>query len=47
MVDIVEVSAVVAATGVLVGLVYYLLDIRNQAMIRKTDLFMKVYPNLG
>jgi len=47
MVDIIEVSAVLAATGVLVGLIYYLMDIRNQAMVGKTDLFMKVYSIWG
>ena len=38
MVDITEISAIVAAAGVLVGVIYYLLDVRNQAMIRKTEL---------
>jgi len=35
MVDITEISAVVAAAGVLVGVVYYLLDVHNQSIIRK------------
>jgi len=47
MVDVIEVSAIVAAAGVLVGVVYYLLDIRNQAMIRKTDLITRLYSTFG
>ena len=43
MVDIIEISAVVAAAGVLVGVIYYILDIRNQAMMRKTELVTKLY----
>ena len=43
MVDIYEISAVVAAAGVLVGVVYYILDMRNQARIRQTDLVMRLY----
>ena len=47
MVDITEISAMVAAAGVLVGVVYYLLDIRNQAMIRKTALITNLYSTFG
>jgi len=43
MVDIIEISAMVAAAGVLVGVVYYILDIRNQARTRQTDLVMRLY----
>jgi hypothetical protein len=43
MVDITEISAMVAAAGVLVGVVYYILDMRNQARIRQTDLVMRLY----
>ena len=43
MVDITEISAVVAAAGVLVGVVYYILDMKNQTRIRKTDLLMRLY----
>jgi hypothetical protein len=42
-----EISAIVAAAGVLVGVVYYILDIRNQAKIRQTDLVMKLYSEEG
>jgi hypothetical protein len=35
MIDITEISAVVAAAGVLVGVVYYILDMRNQARARQ------------
>jgi hypothetical protein len=47
MVDIYEISAVVAAIGVLIGVVYYILDMRNQAKNRQTDLVMKLYSELG
>jgi len=46
MVDLTEISAMVAAAGVLVGVVYYLLDIRNQGMIRKTELIPRLYSHL-
>lgn len=44
MVDITEIAAVVAATGVITGVVYYILDIRHQAKIRNTDLIMRTQP---
>ena len=47
MVDITEISAVVAAAGVLVGVIYYILDMRNQTRKRQTDLVMKLYSELG
>jgi len=47
MVVITEISAIVAAAGVLVGVVYYLLDVRNQAMIRKTALITNLYSTFG
>ena len=47
MVDITEISAVVAAAGVLIGVVYYVLDMRNQARTRKTDLVMRLYSTWG
>jgi hypothetical protein len=49
VVDITEVSAMVAAAGVLAGVVYYVLDMRNQARVRKTDLIVRITPwfNLG
>jgi hypothetical protein len=50
MVDITEISAIVAAAGVLVGVVYYVLDMRNQTRMRQTEietrqanLFMQIY----
>jgi hypothetical protein len=47
MVDVYEISAVVAAVGVLIGLVYYILDMRNQSRIRQTDLVMRLYSIFG
>jgi len=43
VVDITEISAMVAAAGVLVGVVYYILDIRHQTKIRQTDLVNRLY----
>ena len=38
VVDITEISAMVAAAGVLVGVVYYILDMRHQTRMRDTEL---------
>jgi hypothetical protein len=38
-----EISAIVAAAGVLVGVVYYILDMRNQAKLRQTDIVMRLF----
>ena len=46
MLDIPSISAVLAAAGVLVGVAYYILDVRNQAMIRKTELITRLYSHL-
>jgi len=43
MVDITEISAMVAAAGVLVGVVWYILDMKNQTRLRQTDLVMRLY----
>ena len=43
MVGITEISAIVAAAGVLVGVVYYVLDMRNQNKARQMDMIMRLY----
>ncbi len=43
VVDITEISAIVAAAGVLVGVVYYVLEIRQQTKIRQTESFWHVF----
>ena len=43
MVDLTEISAVVAAAGVLVGVIYYILDMRHESKVRQTDLTMRLY----
>jgi len=40
------VGAAVAALGVLVGVVYYILDVRNQRRMRQTDLLVKLFSNM-
>jgi hypothetical protein len=47
VVDITEISAIVAAAGVLVGVAYYILDMRNQAKVRQTDMVMRLYAIFG
>ena len=42
MVDIIEISAIVAAAGVLVGVAYYILDMRNQSRMRQMDFIMRM-----
>ena len=43
VVDVTEISAIVAAAGVMIGVVYYILDIRHQARTRQTDLVIRLY----
>jgi len=43
MVDVTEISAVIAAAGVLIGVFYYILQMRHQEKIRKTDLIVRLY----
>jgi len=43
VVDITEISAIAAAAGVLIGVVYYVMDLRHQTKIRKTDLLMRLW----
>jgi hypothetical protein len=42
VVDITEISAIAAAAGVLVGVVYYVLEMRHQTRLREMDLIMRV-----
>ncbi|MCJ7422975.1 hypothetical protein MUP01_01735 [Candidatus Bathyarchaeota archaeon] len=43
MVDISTLSIAIASASVVVGVVYYALQIRHQARIRQTDLVMRLY----
>ncbi len=43
MVDVTEISAVVAASGVLIGVVYYVLEMIHQEKMRKTDFVIRLY----
>jgi hypothetical protein len=43
MVDVTEISAVVAASGVLIGVFYYVLQMRHQEKMRKTDVVIRLY----
>jgi hypothetical protein len=47
VVDVTEISAIVAAAGVLIGVVYYILDMRNQTRQRQTDMVMRLYTTFG
>ena len=44
MVDITEISAMVTAAGVLVAVVYYILDIRHQSRLRQTESVIRLSP---
>lgn len=44
MLDIPSISAIVVAAGVLVGVVYYVLDMKHQRQERQTDLLVRVVP---
>jgi hypothetical protein len=43
MLDITEISTIIATAGVLVGVVYYIQIMRDQAKTRQTDLVMRLY----
>jgi hypothetical protein len=43
IVDLTEISVIIATAGVLVGVIYYILAIRNQAQTKQTDLVMRLY----
>jgi hypothetical protein len=47
MVDLTEISAVVAAAGVLVGVAYYIMDMRHQTRISQTDMLWKIYASMN
>ncbi len=42
-----EVSAIVAAVGVLIGVLYYMLDLRQQSKVRQTDMVLRLYMAFG
>jgi hypothetical protein len=44
MVDIPTVSIVIASTGVLAGVIYYVLEIRHQSRLRQTETLFKLSP---
>jgi hypothetical protein len=41
--DLTSISAIVVAAGVLIGVVYYVLEMRHQEKMRKTDLLVRLY----
>ena len=43
--DIASISAVVAATGVIVGVVFAVLELRNATRQRRTELLVNIYSN--
>jgi hypothetical protein len=43
IVDLTEISTIVATASVLVGVIYYILGIQHQAQTRQTDLVMRLY----
>ena len=47
MVDVASVSAVVAAIGVIVGVVFTVFELRNLIRQRQTDLVIRLYSTMG
>jgi hypothetical protein len=47
VVDIQTVSIAIASAGVLIGVVYYVLDMRHQMQVRQTELIMGLYRDFG
>ncbi|UCB60749.1 MAG: hypothetical protein JSW72_01420 [Candidatus Bathyarchaeota archaeon] len=47
MLDIASISAVVAAGGVIVGVVFAVLELRNLVKTRQTDLALRLYSHFG
>jgi hypothetical protein len=47
MVDIQTVSIAIATTSVVIGVVYYVLQLRHQDRVRHLDLFMRLYSTWG
>ena len=45
--DITSISAIVAATGVLVGVIFAVLELRNLVRTRQTDLALRLYSQFG
>jgi len=45
--DITSISAVVAATGVILGVVFAVLELRNLVKTRQTDLVVRLYSTFG
>jgi len=45
--DIASISAVVAAGGVIVGVVFTVLELRNLIKQRQTDLVIRLYSTMG
>jgi hypothetical protein len=43
VVDVTEISAIIVAGGVLIGVFYYVLEMRHQEKMRKTDLVVRLY----
>jgi hypothetical protein len=44
MLDIPSISAIAAAVGVIIGVFYYILEIRHQTRIRETDIQLRMNP---
>jgi hypothetical protein len=47
MVDVQTVSIVIASASIVAGILYYLLDIRNQSKIRQTSMVMIIFSKFG
>ena len=47
MVEITVISTVIAATSVVIGVIYYIISLRYQKRVRNTDLILRLYSTFG
>jgi len=47
MVDITGISSVIAASSVVIGVIYYIFQLRHQSRVRNTDLVLRLYSTFG
>ena len=47
MVDITEVSTIVATVSVIIGVIFTVMEIRHMAATRRTDVIMRIYERFG
>lgn len=46
MIDIQTISIAIASASVVIGMIYYIFQIRHQTKVRQTDLIMRLYSTI-